>query len=161
MNSRNMVYEPIVVTGANGFLGGYVLKTLHGKGYRNIFTFSRKEFDLRKLSNINRLLKTTQPATIIHLAGDVGGIGYNLNYPATLFYDNLIMGIQLMEEARKKGIKKFISVGTICAYPKFTPVPFKEDDIWKGYPEETNAAYGLAKKMLLVQAQKNQPWQAA
>ncbi len=148
-----MVYERIVVTGAKGFLGRYVLKALHSRGYRNIFTFSRKEFDLRKLSCVKGLLRSANPAVVIHLAGDVGGIGYNLDYPATLFYDNLIMGIQLMEEARKKGVRKLISIGTICAYPKFTPVPFKEENIWNGYPEETNAAYGLAKKMLLVQAE--------
>ncbi len=143
----------ITITGARGFLGSHLVSLLEERGYKNIFTFSKKDYDLRKISAIRRLLKDSKPQVIIHLAGDVGGIGYNQKYPATLFYDNLIMGIQFMEEARKKEVEKFVSLATICSYPKFTPVPFKEEDLWRGYPEETNAPYGLAKKMLLVQAQ--------
>ena len=110
-----------------------------------------KDTDLRRWKNCVEIVKDTDIA--IHLAAKVGGIGYNQKYPATLFYDNAIMGIQMMEAGRKEGIEKFVAIGTICAYPKFTPVPFKEDDLWNGYPEETNAPYGLAKKMMLVQSQ--------
>ena len=113
----------------------------------------KKEYDLRKLGAIKRILKEINSDIIIHLAAVVGGIGANQKNPGKFFYDNLMMGVQLMEEARKFGIKKFVAIGTICAYPKFTPVPFKEEDLWSGYPEETNAPYGLAKKMLLVQSQ--------
>lgn len=143
----------VVVTGGNGFLGRYVVRELKKKKCRYLFVPRRKDFDLRNLSVIRQLLKKTRPDIIIHLAATVGGIEANRKNPGTFFYDNLIMGTQLMEEARLKGVKKFVAVGTICAYPKFTKVPFKEKDLWNGYPEETNAPYGLAKKMLLVQAQ--------
>ncbi len=148
-----MKNKRITVTGARGFLGTHLVGILKKRGYKNIFHFSRKEYDLKKISAIRRLLEDSQPQIIIHLAGIVGGIGYNQKYPATLFYDNLIMGAQLMEEARKRDIEKFVSIASICSYPKFTPVPFKEEDLWNGYPEETNAPFGLAKRMLLVQAQ--------
>ncbi len=143
----------VIVTGGAGFLGRSVVAELRRKGCKNIFIPRREDFDLRKLSAIKRLFKEFPPKMIIHLAATVGGIGINKDYPGKFFYDNLIMGIQLMEEARLKRVGKFVAIGTICAYPKFTKVPFQEDDLWKGYPEETNAPYGLAKKILLVQSQ--------
>lgn len=143
----------IVVTGGAGFLGRVVVDLIKGKGCRQIFVPRSKTCDLRKSAAIKRMLKETRPDLIIHLAAVVGGIGANRENPGKFFYDNLIMGVQLMEEARLFGVRKFVAIGTICAYPKMTPVPFKEDDLWNGYPEETNAPYGLAKKMLLVQAQ--------
>jgi len=143
----------VVVTGGAGFLGQVVVKELKRYGCRRIKIPRRKTYDLRKQSAIKKLLKDTKPDMIIHLAAVVGGIGANRENPGKFFYENLIMGVQLMEEARLFGIKKFVAVGTICSYPKFTKVPFKEEDLWNGYPEETNAPYGLAKKMLLVQSQ--------
>lgn len=143
----------VVVTGGAGFLGKFVVKELRRKGCTKIFVPLEQEFDLKDLSAIKRLLKIAKPDTIIHLAAVVGGIGANRENPGKFFYENLIMGIQLMEQARLFGVKKFVAIGTICAYPKFTEVPFKEKDLWNGYPEETNAPYGLAKKMLLVQSQ--------
>ena len=143
----------VVVTGGAGFLGKAVVAELEKRGCRHIFIPYKKEFDLRKLSAIKRLLKKSNPHIIIHLAAVVGGIGANQEKPGKFFYDNLIMGVHLMEEARIKDVEKFVAIGTICAYPKYTEVPFKEDDLWDGYPEETNAPYGLAKKMLLVQSQ--------
>lgn len=145
----------ILVTGGAGFLGSFVIKKLLEKGVPKdkIFVPTFSDYDLRKLEDTKKVLGDSRPDIIIHLAANVGGIGYNQEHPAELFYDNLIMGVQLMEEARKTGVEKFVAIGTICAYPKFTPVPFKEDDLWNGYPEETNAPYGLAKKMLLVQSQ--------
>jgi len=147
--------KKIIVTGGAGFLGKEVVKKLIERGCRkeDIFVPRKENYDLRKKSDIIKVLNEVKPEIIIHLAAKVGGIGLNLEKPGELFYDNLIMGIQLMEESRKKGVKKFVAVGTICAYPKFTQVPFKEEDLWEGYPEETNAPYGLAKKMLLVQSQ--------
>jgi len=142
-----------LVTGGNGFLGGYVLEGLAARGARTVFAPTAKEYDLRKLPHIKRMLDDLKPDVIIHLAARVGGIGANREHPGSFFYDNLIMGVQLMEEARLRGVGKFVAIGTICAYPKFTPVPFKEENLWNGYPEETNAPYGLAKKMLLVQSQ--------
>jgi GDP-L-fucose synthase len=126
---------------------------LKKKGCQKIFIPRKKNLDLTQLSSIKKLLTKTKPSIIIHLAAVVGGIGANRKNPGKFFYENLIMGVQLMEQARLTKVKKFVSIGTICAYPKITPVPFKEEDIWNGYPEETNAPYGLAKKMLLVQAQ--------
>ena len=140
----------ILVTGGHGFLGKHVVKKLQEKG-AEIVAPSRSSADFRVLNNCT--WHTRNKDMVIHLAGDVGGIGYNQKNPGTLFYDNLMMGCQLMEAARLNGVEKFVAIGTVCAYPKFTPTPFKEDDLWNGYPEETNAPYGLAKKMLLVQAQ--------
>ena len=143
----------IILTGGAGFLGRFVEKKLIESGCSNIFIPRIEEYDLRNLDDIVKIYKLAKADTVIHLAAVVGGIGANRENPGSFFYDNLIMGAQLMEEARKNNIEKFVSIGTICSYPKFTPVPFKEEDLWNGYPEETNAPYGLAKKMLLVQSQ--------
>lgn len=145
--------KKVVVTGGNGFLGKAVVRELQEKGCKSIFVVRKKEFDLRKEEDIKKLLKETDPDLIIHLAAVVGGIGANKENPGKFFYDNLIMGTQLMEQARLAKVDKVVLIGTICSYPKFTPIPFKEEDLWNGYPEETNAPYGLAKKMLLVQSQ--------
>src|SRR5689334_12650358 len=143
----------VVVTGGAGFLGSFVVEKLEQRGCKNVFVPRSAEFDLRERDDIIRLCKEVKPHIVLHLAAVVGGIGANQANPGRFFYDNAIMGIQLMEYARLARVEKFIALGTICAYPKFLPVPFKEDDLWNGYPEETNAPYGLAKKMLLVQAQ--------
>jgi len=142
----------IVVTGGNGFLGSHVMRALARHGYTGAVTFGSSEFDLTHETQVARMLERLAPEVIIHLAAVVGGIGANRKYPGTYFYKNLMMGAELMEQARLKGVERFLSVGTICSYPKFTPVPFREEDLWNGYPEETNAPYGLAKKMLLVQS---------
>jgi len=143
----------VVVTGGAGFLGSVVVAKLKERGCRNIFVPRSKEYDLRDRDAITRLYQQIRPQIVIHLAAVVGGIGANRANPGKFYYDNAIMGLQLMEYARQFGVEKFVAIGTICAYPKFTPIPFKEDDLWNGYPEETNAPYGLAKKMMLVQAQ--------
>lgn len=143
----------VVVTGGAGFLGSFVVGKLKERGCEQIFVPRSKEYDLREKDAIVRLFDKTRPQILIHLAAVVGGIGANRMYPGRFFYDNAIMGTQLMEYARRYNVEKFVCVGTICAYPKYTPVPFKEEELWNGYPEETNAPYGLAKKMLLVQAQ--------
>ena len=143
----------ITVTGGKGFLGSHLLKKLKDYGCRHIKIADRPEYDLTDIADIRRMYEETKPQIVIHLAAKVGGIGFNQEKPAELFYDNLIMGTQLLHEAYLRNIEKFVALGTICAYPKFTPVPFKEEDIWNGYPEETNAPYGLAKKMMLVQSQ--------
>jgi GDP-L-fucose synthase len=143
----------IVVTGGTGFLGRHLMNALAARGFRNARTFSSRDYDLTHEPDVERMLRELQPEAIVHLAATVGGIGANREHPGTFFYRNLVMGTMLMEHARRVGVRKFLSVGTICSYPKFTPVPFREDDLWAGYPEETNAAYGLAKKMLLVQSQ--------
>ncbi|MFH1791107.1 MAG: GDP-L-fucose synthase [Candidatus Omnitrophota bacterium] len=143
----------ILITGGSGFLGSYVMKNLKNRGYRNLTVPLITEYDLTKMDDVRRVYEKAEPDVVIHLAAKVGGIGLNKSKPGELFYDNLIMGIQMMEEARMRGAGKFVAIGTICAYPKFAPVPFKERDLWNGYPEETNAPYGLAKKMLLVQSQ--------
>jgi GDP-L-fucose synthase len=143
----------ITVTGGKGFLGGHLLKKLADSGCLNVSIADRPEYNLTDIADIRRMYEETKPEIVIHLAARVGGIGFNQEKPAELFYDNLIMGAQLLHEAYQRHIEKFVALGTICAYPKFTPVPFKEDDIWNGYPEETNAPYGLAKKMMLVQSQ--------
>ena len=143
----------ITVTGGKGFLGSHLLKKLKDCGCRHINIADRPEYDLTDIADIRRMYEEAKPQIVIHLAAKVGGIGFNQEKPAELFYDNLIMGTQLLHEAYLRNIEKFIALGTICAYPKFTPVPFKEEDIWNGYPEETNAPYGLAKKMMLVQSQ--------
>ncbi len=142
----------VLITGANGFLGRVVVDELKNNSHcEEVFTFRSSEYDLRNRYAIRQLLSDKPADTIIHLAAVVGGIGANMKHPGTFFYENLMMGVQLIEEARRARINKFVAVGTICSYPKFTPVPFKEDDFWNGYPEETNAPYGLAKKMLTVQ----------
>ena len=142
----------VVVTGGAGFLGSFVVEALRGRDVEAFVPRSR-EYDLRKESDIARMLAAARPDLIIHLAAVVGGIGANRANPGRFFYDNLIMGAQLIEAARQAGVAKFVAIGTVCSYPKFAPVPFRETDLWNGYPEETNAPYGLAKKMLLVQAQ--------
>ena len=143
----------ILVTGGAGFLGSYVVEKLQQRGCKNTFIPRSKDYDLVQMDAVKKLYKDSNPDIVIHLAAQVGGIGANLKNPGKFFYNNLIMGVQMMEEGRKFGIEKFVTVGTICSYPKFTPVPFKEEDLWNGYPEETNAPYGLAKKMLIVQSQ--------
>jgi GDP-L-fucose synthase len=143
----------VTVTGGAGFLGSAVVRRLREAGASEIFVPRSAQYDLRKAPDINRALADGRPDLVIHLAAVVGGIGANRESPGRFFYDNAIMGIELMEQARLAGVAKFVAIGTVCAYPKMTPVPFREEDLWDGYPEETNAPYGLAKKMLLVQAQ--------
>lgn len=149
----NWADKKVLVTGGAGFLGSYVVEKLRGRGCEKIIVPRSRDYDLRERAAIIQLYAETRPNIVIHLAGVVGGIGANKERPGEFFYDNLIMGVQLMEQARLFGVEKFVAIGTVCAYPKFTPVPFKEEDLWNGYPEETNAPYGLAKKMLLVQSQ--------
>lgn len=143
----------ICVTGGAGFLGQVVIRKLRERGAESIFVPRIEDYDLIQLEGINRMLEDAQPDLIIHLAAQVGGIGANREHPAEFFYNNLMMGVQLIHRAWQTGVEKFVAIGTICAYPKHTPIPFNEDHLWDGYPEETNAPYGLAKKMLLVQAQ--------
>lgn len=143
----------ICVTGGGGFLGGAVVSRLRERGYRNISVARKRDYDLVYRADVERLYRDLDPEIVIHLAAVVGGIGANRENPGRFFYDNIMMGVQLIEEARIHGVEKFVQIGTICAYPKFTPVPFKEEDLWNGYPEETNAPYGIAKKALFVQAQ--------
>jgi len=143
----------VCVTGGDGFLGSFVQKTLKEHGATEIFIPTIDKYDLTDINDVRRMLKDGQPDLIIHLAALAGGIGANRTRPAEFFYKNLMMGVPLMHEAWEQGVSKFVAIGTICAYPKFTPVPFKEEFLWEGYPEETNAPYGLAKKMLLVQSQ--------
>ena len=150
---EDFVSKKILLTGGSGFLGSFVSEELVARGVKrdNIIIPRSRDLDLRKWENC---LQAVEGADIvIHLAAKVGGIGYNIKFPGELFYDNAVMGIQLMEAARRAGVEKFVAVGTVCAYPKFTPVPFKEENLWDGYPEETNAPYGVAKKALLVQAE--------
>ncbi len=143
----------VTVTGGAGFLGSYVVKKLEERGGRDIFVPRSKDYDLVNYQACKEVYEDSKPDIVVHLAGRVGGIGANRANPGKFFYENLMVGVQMMDFGRQVGIEKFIVLGTICAYPKFTPVPFKEEDLWNGYPEETNAPYGLAKKMLLVQAQ--------
>lgn len=151
--SENFPYKRIVVTGGAGFLGRFVVDRLRTYQDVEVFVPRKAEFNLVHGSDVRRLYEQTQPDMVIHLAAVVGGIIANQRNPGRFFYENLMMGAQLIEEARLHNVKKFVAVGTVCAYPKYTPTPFREDDLWNGYPEETNAPYGLAKKMMLVQAQ--------
>jgi GDP-L-fucose synthase len=143
----------IVVTGGAGFLGSYILAKLAQRGARNVFVPEYPAFDFVDRAHERRLYDEAKPDLVIHLAAVVGGIGANRANPGRYFYENLMMGVQLLDEARLRGIEKFVALGTICAYPKFAPTPFREEELWNGYPEETNAPYGLAKKMMLVQSQ--------
>ncbi len=143
----------VVVTGGAGFLGRHVVDLIKERGCRSLFVPRRDECDLTDLPAVQKLLVQSRPDVVIHLAAVVGGIGANRAHPGKFFYENLLMGVQLLHEAWHSGVRKFVAIGTVCSYPKFTPVPFREEDLWNGYPEETNAPYGLAKKMLLVQSQ--------
>jgi GDP-L-fucose synthase len=143
----------VCVTGGAGFLGSFVTAKLRERGAAEVFIPTIEKYDLVQADSIRQMLDDSQPDIIIHLAAQVGGIGANREHPAEFFYSNLMMGVQLIHEAWQRGVRKFVALGTICAYPKFTPIPFKEENLWDGYPEETNAPYGLAKKMLLVQSQ--------
>jgi GDP-L-fucose synthase len=145
--------DKILITGGAGFLGSFVVEQLQSRGYANVVPLRKKDFDLTHEAEVDRLYRTHKPDAILHLAAEVGGIGANRDNPGRFFFANLAMGMHLIEGARKLGLKKFVQVGTICAYPKFTPVPFREDELWNGYPEETNAPYGIAKKSLMVMCQ--------
>ncbi len=139
----------VLVTGGAGFLGSFVVEKLQVQGCKEIFVPRSKDYNLVEMEAVKRVYKAAKPDIVIHLAGRVGGIGANQNNPAKFFYENLMMGVQMMEVGRQVGLEKFVAIGTICAYPKLAPAPFKEEDLWNGYPEETNAPYGIAKKMLL------------
>ena len=145
--------ERVVVTGGSGFLGSFVVEGLKRRGAAEVFVPRSKTYDLVDSAAVRRLYEDAKPTIVIHLAATVGGIGANMKEPGRFFYNNLMMGVQLMEVGRHVGLKKFVAIGTVCSYPKFAPVPFHDDDLWNGYPEETNAPYGLAKKMLLVQSE--------
>ena len=149
----DMSSKRVVITGASGFLGRHVTAQFEKAGYKHLIKPRSAEFDLTRAEDVDRLLKDHDPDIVVHLAAVVGGIGANRKNPASFLYQNLIMGVQLIEACRHARVQKFVQVGTICSYPKFTPVPFKESDLWNGYPEETNAPYGLAKKMLIAQLQ--------
>lgn len=149
----NWKEQRVVVTGGSGFLGSHVVNALRARGAGEIFVPLRENYDLRYQDAILDLLNDTKPTLLIHLAASVGGIGANRAHPAEFFYDNLMMGAQLLHESWRAGVDKFVAIGTVCAYPKYTPIPFREEDLWNGYPEETNAPYGLAKKMMLVQSE--------
>lgn len=143
----------ITITGGKGFLGKHLIKAFQNRGCNKLTIADLPEYNLIDINDAKRLYTETNPDIVVHLAAKVGGIGFNQQNPGALFYENIMMGVQLIHEGYRYGLEKFVALGTICAYPKFTPVPFKEDDIWNGYPEETNAPYGLAKKMMLVQSQ--------
>jgi len=150
--SIDLSRKRVMVTGGAGFLGSFVVETLRRRGCPEVFVPRKQEYDLVHPRNVERAYDDARPEVVFHLAARVGGIGANRENPGSFFYENLMMGAQLMEVARLRGVEKFVALGTICCYPKFTPVPFREEDVWNGYPEETNAPYGLAKKMLLVQS---------
>ena len=143
----------VLLTGGAGFLGSHLVERLEESGCERIFVPRSKDYNLVEMEVVKRVYQDSRPDVVIHLAARVGGIGANRANPGRFFYDNLIMGVQMIEQGRQFGVEKFVALGTVCAYPKFTPVPFQEEDLWNGYPEETNAPYGLAKKMLLVQSQ--------
>ena len=145
--------DKIVITGGAGFLGSFVVEKLHQRGYTSLFVPRRADYDLTREADVDRLYSEHKPAIVLHLAAEVGGIGANRDNPGRFVFANMAMGLHLIEAARRHGVKKFVQTGTICAYPKFTPVPFKEDELWNGYPEETNAPYGIAKKALMVMCQ--------
>ena len=147
------IQDKIIITGGAGFLGSFVIEQLKARGFNNLFVPRRAEFDLTQERDVERLYADHRPNVIMHLAAEVGGIGANRDNPGRFFYANLAMGMHLIEHGRKNGLKKFVQTGTICAYPKFTPVPFREDELWNGFPEETNAPYGIAKKALLTMCQ--------
>ncbi len=149
----DLTSKTIVVTGSKGFLGSHVVDKLKARGCTKVFDADIDQYDLCRSADIERMYDSIRPEIVIHLAAKVGGIGANRERPGEFFYDNLLMGIQLIDAGRRRRLEKFVALGTICCYPKFTPVPFKEDKLWDGYPEETNAPYGLAKKMLLVQSE--------
>ena len=153
MNNQFWNQQSVIVTGGAGFLGSYVVAKLLASGARDVYVVRSKHYDLRRESDVRRLFDDVPATMVIHMAAVVGGIGANRAHPGRFFYDNLMMGAMLMEHARQASIQKFVAIGTICAYPKITPIPFREENLWNGYPEETNAPYGLAKKMLLVQSQ--------
>jgi GDP-L-fucose synthase len=148
-----MKNKRITITGGKGFLGKHLIRKFQERDFRNIAIADLPDYNLVGPEDVKRLYDETRPDIVVHLAAKVGGIGFNQENPASLFYDNLMMGVQLIHEGYLRQIEKFVAIGTICAYPKFTPVPFKEENLWNGYPEETNAPYGLAKKMMLVQSQ--------
>lgn len=145
--------QSVIVTGGAGFLGRHVVEALHARGAKSVFVVRSADYDLRHEEAVQRLYADVPATLVIHMAASVGGIGANRAHPGSYFYNSLMMGSLMMEYGRQAGVQKFVGIGTICSYPKFTPVPFREEDLWSGYPEETNAPYGLAKKMLLVQGQ--------